>query len=107
MVRKSDLDRAVALATGESVRDVSLVTELFLQNLSEAISRGEDVSLHKFGKFKLRAQGGAPPPHARFGGGASSDELSPRLRVHFSKSHTLSRTVKRNFKEKAHGKIRR
>lgn len=83
------------MATGESVRDVSLVTDLFLQNLSEAISRGEDVSLHKFGRFKLRAQGGAPPPHARFGGGASSGELRPRLRtrVYFSKSYTMKKQL--------------
>lgn len=105
-MKKADLDRETALETGESIRDTSFVTATFLRKLLEAIARGEEVQLSGFGKFKLAKQGGAPPPHARFGGGDNKEHRQrARFRVHFSKSTTLEREVRRN-QERPHGKVR-
>jgi hypothetical protein len=107
-VRKADLDREVAVAVGDDLGNVSMTTSAFLQQLMEALARGDEVLLQGFGKFRLARQGGAPPPHKRFGGGHNDPEgQNERFRVHFSKSMTFARAVKEAQKENAHGKARR
>ena len=107
MITKSELDLAVALELGEDTRNISLATELFLHKLMEHIATGEDVHLRGFGKFKLRKQGGAPPPHARFGNGETNSGDDQRYRVHFSKSVTFAREVRRHNTGEPHGKSQR
>ena len=105
-MKKSELDRSVAIELAEPTINVSLVTEMFLTKLMEAIASGETVHLRGFGKFRLANQGGGPIP--RFG-----EEKEPRpahtrrrFRVHFSKSENFRKEVQKR-QEKAHGKARR
>lgn len=108
MTRKHDLDRDVALETGISQRKVRLITEVFLHKAMNALIEGHEVIFDNFGRMRLVAQGGAPPPHARFGtGDKNSEETDVRFRVHFRKSLPFTKAVKQHFKENAHGKVRR
>lgn len=106
-MNKSDIDREVALETGESIELTAITTALFLKKVMKALARGEDVLLQSFGKFKLAHQGGGPPIHMRFGTDNPKHGSYKRFRVHFSKSRGFSNEVRRQQKEKAHGEARR
>jgi len=107
-VKKSLLDNLVARETGEHLRDVSYITQVFLDELAKAIASGEPVRLRGFGTFTLTKMRGAPPPHKRFGDvPAKSPDSLIRFRVQFSKSAGLKREVWRTYKEKRNGKVRR
>lgn len=99
------LDRLVAISTGEEAITVAPITAAFIAELAEAISNGDTVLFPGFGKLELKKQGGAPPPHARFGGGPKlrGSAAGVRFRVSFSKSRGFSKEVLRKYKEKAHG----
>lgn len=106
-MNKFDLDRRVALMVDMEIQEVADITAMFLEFASEGISAGQEVKMRCFGKFKLAKQGGAPPPHKRFGGGDNSgDRHGFRFRVHFSKSTTLTKAIKAQ-QEKVHGQVRR
>jgi nucleoid DNA-binding protein len=108
MARKSDIDREVILETGLSERTVKLVTQVFLSKVTEALVAGQAVTLDNFGRLHLAEQGGAPPPHARFGTGEkNTEETSVRFRVHFTKAPAFSETLRQHNLEKSHGKVRR
>lgn len=105
-MKKSDLDRAVAIELDEPTAYVSLVTEMFLTKLLQAIASGEEVKLKGFGKFRLANQGGGPIP--RFGTAKETQpaHLRRRFRVHFSKSENFRKEVQKN-QEKVHGKSKK
>lgn len=108
MARKSDIDREVILETGLSERRVKFITQVFLQKVMELLVEGQVVVLDNFGRFQLAEQGGAPPPHARFGTGEkNTEETGVRFRVHFSKAAAFSKALKQRNLEKSHGKVRR
>lgn len=108
MTRKGDLDRDVALETGIGEKRVKLVTQTFISKVMAALLDGQEVTLDGFGRMHLAVQGGAPPPHARFGTGEkNSKDADVRFRVHFKKSVPFAKAVKSHFKENARGKIRR
>lgn len=103
---KLELDRRVAMETGEKARTVSIITQTFLDELSTAIASGRTVQLYGFGTFTLRKMNGAPPPHKRFGGTqAESTDTRIRFRVQFSKSDRLKKAVWKKYKENQHGKV--
>jgi len=107
-MRKHELDLDVALETGLSQKKVKLVTQIFLHKTMQALIEGSEVTLDGFGRFRLVEQGGAPPPHARFGTGEKNTEATGvRLRVHFKKSAPFTKAVKRHQQEKLHGEVRR
>lgn len=98
------LDRLVAISTGEEAITVAPITAAFIAELAEAISNGDTVLFPGFGKLTLKRQGGAPPPHARFGGSKlRGNAAGIRFRVSFSKSRLFSKEVLRKYKEKEHG----
>lgn len=107
MIRKTHLDLDVALETGFSQKKVKLVTALFLHKVMRALIEGQEVHLDRFGQFRLVEQGGAPPPHARFGSGEKTTETGTRFRVHFKKAQHFTKEVRRHAKENTHGKVRR
>ncbi len=108
MTRKVDLDRDVALETGIGRDKVRLITQVFLHKVMRALIDGHDVTLDGFGRMRLAVQGGAPPPHARFGTGDKNTEGNDvRLRVHFKKSLPFTKAVKKHIKEMPHGQVRR
>lgn len=107
-MRKADLDLDVSLETGLGQRRVKLITQVFLHKAMQALVKGHELTLDGFGKLRLVKQGGAPPPHARFGvGGKSTETTGVRHRVHFSKSEPMKRALKKHLKEKSHGEVRR
>ena len=102
------LDRLVAISTGEEAITVKPITAAFLTELAEALSDGNTVLFPGFGKLQLKRQGGAPPPHARFGGAKLRGKSSHlRFRVSFSKARRFSEEVLRKFQENADDQIRR
>ncbi len=108
VVRKVDVDRDVALETGIGREKVRLITQVFLHKVMRSLIEGQEVTLDSFGRFRMAVQGGAPPPHARFGTGDKNEEgAGVRLRVHFKKSLPFTRAVKKHLKEKPHGEVRR
>lgn len=109
IVNKHVLDRLTAMVTGEEQSTVAPITAAFLRELANALSDRNDVHLRGFGKFRLSAQLGAPPGHAQFGGGPTrrTPDRLLRFRVQFSKSRWFSREVRRKYKEKSDGKVRR
>lgn len=107
-MRKHELDLDVALETGVSQKKVRLITQVFLHKAAQALIEGHEVMFDGFGRLKLVEQGGAPPPHARFGSrDKSPEETGVRLRVHFKKSLPFAKAVKQHIKENAHGEVRR
>lgn len=106
MTRKHELDLDVALETGVAQKKVRLITQVFLHKAMTALIDGHEVNLDGFGRLRLFQQGGAPPPHARFGTGEKNDEeTGMRFRVHFKKSEPMKRALKKHLKEKSRGKI--
>lgn len=107
-MRKHELDLDVALETGLAQKKVRLITQVFLHKTMTALINGQEVSLDGFGRLKLVAQGGAPPPHTRFGMRDNShEETDVRFRVHFRKAESMKRALKKHLKEKSHGQVRR
>lgn len=107
-MRKHELDLNVALETGLPQKKVRLITQVFLHKAMKALIDGQEVNFDGFGRLRLVEQGGAPPPHARFGTGEKNgDETAPRLRVHFKKAAPFTKAVKRHQQEKYRGRKRR
>jgi len=105
-MRKHELDLNVALETGLSQKKVKLVTQIFLHKAMQALVEGHEVTFDGFGRFRLAEQGGAPPPHARFGTGEKNGkDTALRFRVHFKKSAPFAKAVKRHQQEKYRGEI--
>ncbi len=108
MKRKHEFDLDIALETGVSQKKVRLVTGVFLRKVMRALIEGQEVTLDGFGRLKLAKQGGAPPPHARFGSGEKNTKgTGVRFRVHFRQSEPMKRALKKHLKEKSHGEVRR
>lgn len=51
-MNKTDLIKMVANETGNSQSTTKVFVESMLTNIAAAVSRGEEVDLHGFGKFK-------------------------------------------------------
>lgn len=51
---KKEIITAVSRETGLTKRAVSSVLESILQNIQTSLSRGEEVTLQGFGKFKIK-----------------------------------------------------
>ncbi|HEX68065.1 MAG TPA: integration host factor subunit beta [bacterium] len=52
-MRKKDLVQKISKITGVSGRKVSLIINAFLEEISQALERGERVELRGFGVFKV------------------------------------------------------
>jgi len=113
MTTKAELDRQVAMETGDDIPTTTATTTLFLQKIVAAIASGEELRLRGFGRFRLTRTGGVTPmqykwkkgpPHNTPGNRNNDDDRQClRFRVHFSKSETLTRAIR----EKQHGKKQR
>ncbi len=98
--KKWQLDHDVAIATGEKLRDVSYITQVFLDELTAAIAKGVPVHLRGFGTFTITRSKDVPTGHKRFGKekGKISD-TGIRFRVQFSKASGLKREIRKKYKE--------
>lgn len=54
MITKNDLIQNVAAVTENSKKDVELIVNALFDNVVEVLSRGEEISIHKFGKFIVK-----------------------------------------------------
>ena len=107
-MRKSHIDRDVALETGIGQQKVKLITQVFLHKVMNALIDGHEVTLEGFGRMRLAIQGGAPPPNPKIKGSERDSKVAGlRFRVHFKKSEPFTRAVKARIKESTHGQIRR
>lgn len=108
MKRKHEFDLEIAFETGVAQKKVRLVTGVLFKKIARALIEGHEVMLDGLGRLKLAKQGGAPPPHTRFGSGEKNDEgTGVRFRVHFRQSEPMKRALKKHLKEKSHGEVRR
>jgi DNA-binding protein HU-beta len=55
-MNNTDLAVAVAAAHGVSQKDAKTYVDTIVQNISQALGRGDEVSLTGFGKFKIKNQ---------------------------------------------------
>lgn len=107
-MRKHELDLDVARETGFPQRKVALITQIFLHKAMKALIEGHEVTFDGLGRLRLVEQGGAPPPHTRFGTGEKNTEATGvRHRVHFRKAEPMKRALKKHLKEKSYGEVRR
>src|SRR5690606_9655971 len=53
-MNKSELRERVAAATGKTKKEAGMVVDAVLETISEALKRGEKVSLVGFGNFEVR-----------------------------------------------------
>jgi nucleoid DNA-binding protein len=95
---KSDLDREIAMETGQSPQDVAWVTYLLMQKISDALARGEAVSLREFGRFSISRHRCGNPMQAE------SPSLTHGYQVHFSKSRWVFGKKIRQAQETRDGK---
>ena len=69
-MNKSELIERVAAATGKTKKEAGMVVDAVLETISEALKRGEKVSLVGFGNFEVRERSarpvGIPRPGKRF-----------------------------------------
>ena len=105
--KKRDLDTRVTVATGETFKRVSFITQSFLEEVVSALVKEGLVELRGFGKITLRKQLGTPPPARRFGGSAPSAATLYRFRVCFTKAASLRKKIQLAKKEKRNGQARR
>jgi nucleoid DNA-binding protein len=104
-VKKRDLDRRITLATGETFKRVSFITQTFLEEIVEALVTEGSVDLRGFGRIALRKQKGTPPPGRRYGGKAPTTAPLHRFRICFTKSARLRKEIQLAKKEKRHGQV--
>jgi len=52
-LRKADIARAIARATGLSKNDISVVLDSFIESVSGALEQGEHIEIRGFGTFRV------------------------------------------------------
>lgn len=98
----AELNRRVALRTGQPVRVVREVTSTLVDALIEELVGSREVIISRLGRLRVvtsRVNRTVPLPQKN---GAREIEVEDNLRVYFSKSHNLARRLK-----ESHGKTRR
>lgn len=96
-MRKSHLDRRVAVVLGIPVSDVSLITSTFLTEVMKAITEGDPVLLEGFGRFTLRKMAGLLTKLQNPKGQAILVSPTDKFRVTFKKSHTFNALVRAKY----------
>ncbi len=90
---RRDLVQAISQRTGLSRADASAALEALLEAVQEALQRGEEVQLRRFGRFSLKYQ------RARKGRLINAKKeitVPPRLKIHFTPSAELAKAIAHN-----------
>ena len=64
---KADLINAITESTGLLKKDVATVVDATLQTLTDALAKGEDVTLNNFGVFSVKARNARPGRNPKTG----------------------------------------
>ncbi len=90
---RRDLVQEISQRTGLSRSDASAALKALLEALEEALQRGEEVQLRRFGRFSLKYQRARK---ARLITAKKEISVPPRLKIHFTPAAALAKAIAHN-----------
>ncbi len=91
-MNNADLAVAVAVAHGVSQKDAKTYVDTIVQNISQALGRGDEVNLAGFGKFKVKDQ---PARQGRNPATGETIQIAASKKASFSPAKALKDSLNR------------